>query len=359
MYRIFLTILISFVCSSVFSQIRSDNQNYIPYFQKTAQAESAILDSNYFHAISIYDSIFINYDFVFPDDTYIAAQLASYLKLNEKCFLYLKKGIQNGLDLESSLQNYHLLNWSKTSEGLMMTGQLIDSLKMINSSRINWELKLKMVEMIKKDQEIRDKSETFLNAMIFNHHLKPRLYKKWKIQSTEFSEEILKLTKLYGFPSHKIIGTNDERLVKKFRTSSMSNYATIILYHNDNSWNLLKDELYTQLEQGNITPKQYALIRDFATRQYVFGGMTDSTLVDFKYFIRWTTNTDDQKSYDIKQKWIMKNLQTIDSARLEIGLTSYEYQEKKRKMQFAYNKENTKEIKSTLACFDFKFFSLD
>jgi hypothetical protein len=110
--------------------------------------------------------------------------------------------------------------------------------------------------MSKEDQKLRDKSETFLNAVIFNHKLKPKLYERFMKQAEVQSKTILELTKKFGFPSHKTIGTHRKSDHDKFGTNYSSKYAFIILAHYDYAYQLFEDVLPEQLKLGNITPKQ-------------------------------------------------------------------------------------------------------
>lgn len=320
-----------------------------------------LLDGHYEDAITSYDSLFKNYDYVFPKDAFLAAQLAAHLEKNDQCFSFLKKGIVNGLPINSILNNSHLGRWAESSQGQQLTTNLVDSLYQIYTEKINQGYRTEIVKMTKDDQYLRDKNETFLNAVVFNHKLKPRLYKKWMQQAEDQSRSILQLTKKRGFPSHKIIGTHHQDTYSKFGTNLSSSYATVILFHFDFAWEIFKDELPAQLEQGNITPKQFALIRDFATRNYMMGEVKDPAYQDYEYFIRWTQNKTkvNEESRKERANWIKENKTSIDKSRTAIGLVPYDYGMKKKQMQFDYYDKRAQIKTENLPYFDLNYWGWD
>ncbi|MCG8573607.1 MAG: hypothetical protein MI810_01890 [Flavobacteriales bacterium] len=350
-------------CISLFSKF-SFSQDYLHYFKEVARAEVDILDSNYSQAIKTYDELFRNYDFVFPKDALVAAQVAAFEKDAERCIEFLKIGVKNGLPPSSIMRNPHFYRLSNSTDQNTpdwTETTFFDSLVYLNKQRINQQYRDTIIEMVKEDQYLRDKNETFLNAVIFNHKLKPRLYKKWMAQAHQQAHTVLEFTKEYGFPSHKVIGTHRSEDYSKFGTNYSSSYATIILYHYDFAWQILKEELPEQLKKGNINPKQYALLRDFATRHYLFGKVEDEAYSDYHYFVRWThneTKLNDEKREDRKQ-WIEENKTAIDLSRDSIGLLPYDYGIKMRFNQWGFNR-NRDSLKTTpLPYFDFNYWGWD
>lgn len=333
-------------------------QDYTEYFRAIAKAETQILDSNYNDAVETYQRIFSKFNFIFPKDAYIAAQIAAYSNQDESCLQFLIDGFKNGLPLENAVHNPHLLKWSSKPIAQILTAEFIDSLAQYDNNRYDKSYRDTIIAMVKEDQRLRNKNETFLNAVIFDHKLKPRLYKKWMQQAENQSKLILELTKQKGFPSHKTIGTQRVIDYDEFGTSYKSQYATIILFHYDFAYQILESELPLQLKLGNITPKQYALLRDFATRHLLFGEVKDTQYQDYKYFVRWIENDKKvNKEYiENRRKWIEVNLEQINKNRSEIGLIPYEYQEKMKSVQAKYVK-NFEVLKTeNLPYFDFNYW---
>lgn len=322
--------------------LNSYSQDYSIYFKSVALAETNLLDSNYNKAIKIYKNTFSKYEFIFPKDAYISAQIASYVGDDSSCFYFLNNGVKNGLPMESVLNNPHLSKWitkQKLKNSAMHLANSLVTIKYNNTYRDT------IISMAKEDQRLRDKNETILNSAIFNHKLKPKLYKKWMNQAEIQTEKILEFTTQFGFPSHKIIGTHRKTDYDKFGTNFSSTYAFIILAHYDFAFQTFEEVLPEQLKMGNITPKQVALLRDFATRNYMYGEVKDTTFRDYKYFIRWIDNNKERiKNKNIeteienRKNYIKENITKIDDDRKKIGLIPYAYQLKMQKNQSLFNK---------------------
>jgi hypothetical protein len=345
-----------FIFTTLFFSKALIAQDYLVYFKTIREAEMAIIDGNYENAIGLYNNAFEDFDFIFPKDAYIASQVASYWDDYHSFKKFIIKGIKNGLPIESIKRNPHLFSNFDDFSKEKLNNEYLDSLCQVNTARINKSYRDTIIQMVKEDQRLRDKNETFLNAKIFNHKLRPRLFKKWMKQAEEQSQFILEMTKTHGFPSHKIIGTHRIEDYDKFGTSYKSQYATIILFHYDFAYQLFEEVLPEQLRLGNISPKQVALLRDFATRHLMFGKEEDKLYEDYQYFIRWTHNSNKKNEIKIRDKWIAGNIETINKEREKIGLVPLDYQNKIKEIQFLYGKnyENLKTEK--MAYFDFNYW---
>ncbi len=336
-------------------------QNYIPYFKAMAQAETAVSDSNFNDALEIYQNQFYNYTFIFPKDAYIAAQVAIAIKNESLAKYFIYRGISCGIDSGTLTANPHTYRWWMQNRGTYMTVTIYDSLRKINEARINQSLRKQMVELITQDQKLRNRNERYLNAVVFNHKLKPRLFRKWMRQADSQSVQILKLTRQYGFPSHQLIGTNDRNIYRRFGTNMRSTYATVILFHANHAWQYFEKDLPAQLEKGYVTPKQYALLRDFATRHTITGNLKDTGFPDYQYFVRWKSNVmEPDSAYKVQRAiFIKQNMETIDSARASIFLPSYKTGIKIVEMQNAFYEKYWGPKNADCLLFDFCYFEWD
>lgn len=334
-------------------------QNYMPYFKAIARAEMALLDSNYHQSIAIYKEAFQSYNFVFPKDCFIAAQLAAYVKDSNTCRYFLGKGMENGLPWNEIEGNIHLHRWLNASPH-HKASLSIDSLQNIYHNKIDQELRREIIAMTVEDQKLRDRVETPLNHFFF-YLLKPFAQRRFDKQANEFSKKIHQLTIEHGFPSHRLIGTHDSTDYKKFGTEMGSDYATIILFHSDFAWHYLKGTLPEELQKGNISPKQYALLRDFATRHYMYGKVKDAAYADYTYFIRWTYNGKHlgKKARYRRKEQVREMEAAIDSARAKIGLPPYRYDRLKKKMTLSYEKLERTSPSIESPVFDLRFWSWD
>lgn len=337
------------------------SQSYIPYFKAMAQAETAVVDSSFDNALEIYQNQFKNYTFIFPKDAYIAAQVAIATQNESLAKYFIYRGISCGIDSGTLIANPHTHQWWMQNRGKSMTVTIYDSLRKINEARINQTLRKQMVDLIRKDQKLRNRNERYLNAVVFNHKLKPRLFRKWMRQADSQSLQILKLTRQYGFPSHQLIGSNNGKIYHRFGTNMRSTYATVILFHANHAWLYFEKDLPAQLEKGYVTPKQYALLRDFATRHTLTGNLKDTAFPDYLYFVRWKNNVMEPDSAYKAQRsiYIKQNMESIDAARASICLPTYKTGIKMVEMQNAFYEKYWGEKKADCLLFDFCYFEWD
>ncbi|UTW60812.1 hypothetical protein KFE98_12330 [bacterium SCSIO 12741] len=303
-------------------------QNYLPYFRTVARAETFLMDSLYEESLQRFDSAFHLVPYAQPKDLYLAAQVSAYLNQNQRCYNYLITGFVNGIPQSVLENNPYLKRWTSTEWGKKLTQSRLDSLYAVNEERINTWYKKRMAALYRQDQLLRDSCHLPVDSFPGGQQQKNLLYQKWMKQADRQSRQIMRYTVKYGFPSFQVIGCDDKRYFEDSDDGVGSKYGSIILYHSKTSWDLFKNVLMTQLEQGNLIPKQYALIRDFAARNYQTGYRPNAKYGNYVYYIRWN----DQK----KTPWSTTKLKWVNKNRYEIGLPPYRVYEKKENMAEQY-----------------------
>jgi hypothetical protein len=340
-------------------------QNYISYHKSVALAQHNIAEQNYELAINIFDTIFRRYDFVFPRDCFIAAEVASYCRKDSIAFAFLKKGVRYGIHLDAIKSNPHLNRLQINKELWEAFCNEYPTLRTEYNRELDWDLKCELINMFKEDQLLRDRHETWLNIKF---HYKWNLYKKWFTHSQVCTQRIKQIIEIYGFPSYSITGTVNSSFDSHFDNFRISsNEALIILYHYDFAYIELKDILFKEVERGNISAKEFALLRDFSTRFYIFGVVKDSTYKDYQYFVRWFSNNKKlhltkPSEIEKRKKEIESKIAIINADRSKIGLGTYEDQLKIKsiqdKFEIYYNQWYSKEQKEFKPYFDFFYYDL-
>lgn len=282
----------------------SFSQNYIPYFKANVKAQKAILDSNYTKAVQIYDTVFHQYEFVFAENCYTAAQTAIVAKDFNNAFYFIKRGFRQGITLEM-VSNDSLLVQLKRKQQWESTKNKYDSLHQIYLNNINWKLRHCIDSLDNLDQKWRNKHETHP----WNFLWRPFIWHKWKKVTKHIVEDTLvELIKKYGYPGGRLIGFSVDTLPdgKLFQGLSASACLTIFKHYYSVPRNLYINSLIEkQVVNGFLTPDDYATIIDFETKwgkQKYYQG-----LPTFQYFSHFPID-------------YSKDMEIIEKNRKAIGL---------------------------------------
>ncbi len=302
-------------------------QSYIGYHRTVAGAEEALVNKRFTEALRNYDSAFAAYPFNNPVDVYVAAQVAAYLGDTDRCKAYIRRGLSFGLPLQTAIVNPHLAGYLPA-----LLPHRIDSCREVYLKRINKKARKAALALAKKDQDIVHVAGTIYGPD--GYTLKPQYVPAWDSMLTE----VIGITRTYGFPAQKIIGTQkgDDNI---FTPGPHSVFVYYILIHHGNAWPQLKDLLPAELEKGNITPQMYAAIADNSAGHNDYGKM--------RYF---ALRPCDQKAC---KQTVSHNKAAIDAARAEIGLCSYDVMCKKYASTIAHKKWKTKKSQKPKPVFDF------
>lgn len=269
--------------------INAQNSDYSNYYTLINKAEKRIfVDSAISDGLSIYLYAFNAYDFVFLTDCITAMQIALYAK-DENYFLkFSLKGFQNGLlPRHLSKINYikHNQQYVKNLDTLI---EMYKRNRPAYFKRIDTITLKKMISLYVNDQK-------FKNSQKNNVGIDEKSY-KLEIQKTISSLREIITNK--GFPTEKIIGVDQNDIMKELNLHNMdvyeyfnlfkryynvthdqfifdersfsSTYIFPIFHHYESSfgkYDLFEDSFYlAQILNGNLHPKDFAYINDIKYR---------------------------------------------------------------------------------------------
>jgi len=228
--------------------------DYLEYHKKIIEAEKLLSEGEFGDALIIYEQVFKLYDFVFLRDYKVASQLALYLDDKSKACGYIKKGIAAGWEIKAIRKNQFLKPLYNDPEWRTIE-QFYNNLRSQYKTRIDSDLREKVRHMFKKDQKkamgalfrIGNKAKERYGTKKFAPHSENQMF------------DLIEILNKDGYPGEKIIG-NDFWM------------STIISHHNsisleyawkDTLYNFIKPKLIRAIENGEMSPYEYASIDDW------------------------------------------------------------------------------------------------
>ncbi|MBA3829846.1 MAG: hypothetical protein H0X33_12980 [Taibaiella sp.] len=305
-----------------FSQI-----NYINYHKEVIKAEDLFLQGQINSSLKYYTDIFKRFEKPFAKDCYIALQLACMQNDTNKATFFFKKSFESGINwssLKFSSYIYTLLknnfSYSEKISQLYKTGRE----KYLKN--INWSLRDSIINLLKKDWYFK-KNHSWTN--------KTDRYPKYVQALDENIVKLELLSKRYGFPGEHMIGIKDPELDTCdpsffWRLSSLS---SLILFHHRCGYGLMEQELKKALIDGELNPREFALIYEFSYADYKeYVGHYSSNHNNFNYKVNCTFQNDSVKFYDIfiKKLFYCNDSIVVNAFRKEIGMSSLNHDKRKR-----------------------------
>lgn len=290
-------VLLSFIVISCKSKSFQENKtsllqeqkevNYIPYYLKVYQADSLYLIGNYERSYQILDSLFKKYE---PLNTDNYAEYSNYLTSSLKSghLDKLKDKVIYGLVNFGNVQTYHKDSYQMyldLRENCGITRDEEDSLKAIYNSRLNVELRAMIVDMFKRDQDVRLENVNESVEKIDNEN-------RIKINA---------IFKEYGFPNKKLVGSG-------YSSQYRFNLETLIIHQPDSVRLKYLPVFFDAVKKGYIDPEPYAAIYDRV--------QLDKNL--HQYYGTFLCDSSGEMC-------LLSNPKKIDSIRYSIGLPHYKY----------------------------------
>ena len=173
--------------------------------------------------------------------------------------------------------------------------------------------------MFFKDQEVREWANKWYNRNFRNKHIE-QVFSKQNESQVYIIE---KMFKEYGYPGNKLIGIGNDTIPAPltWNNNLSSLFATIILYHYKETWNKLNLYLFEALKKGEISPFEYAMIRDY---QEIYN------VKKFKDCNAYYLALNRPTKYTINE---------INAHRLEIGLNTIENEKRLKTFSINYYKK--------------------
>lgn len=243
----------------------SQKTNYLDYHISINKAEELFfIEQKTDSALFYYDKAFKEYDFIFVKDLVNAAQIAIFS--NKPYQKYIEKGFFYGLKL-SHLNNFPLFN------------DVLSDLKSQKKTLKKYKIARK-VYLSKIDFKYLD--EVYKLAIIDQKEKRKKNYDSLIHNSTN---KIIEITLKKGFPGEKTIGISDSLVFSEINTKNLDlferiknnpelSYMTsdekslsikwplILFIHNGCSYNLYENVFLNQIENGNMHPRDVALLYD-------------------------------------------------------------------------------------------------
>lgn len=258
--RLYILIIVFFLSFSVKAQV-----NYLDYHREIVECEELIVEGSYEQAIIKFDSLFQRYDFVFLRDYKLATEISAYSGHEEYAFKFLRAGVLGGWEFKS-------INKSKTLDPLKSSSQWAvfmeqyDSLNNFYLLRINKSLQDQVNEMFKKDQK------KALGALFRIGNKAQERYgdNKFAPHSEQQLDELEEILEEYGYPGELLIGNNWwMSTVLSHHNSISKNYVL-----QDTIYQSLRPKLLDAIENGELSPYEFALIEDWRTAVINEHGLT-------------------------------------------------------------------------------------
>lgn len=284
----FLILLLVFTNFS----IGQKSENYIQYHQNCRKAEQYFIQSDYIKCINLYDSIFNQFDFLFPRDCYLAAQIAKKAGNDSLAVIFLMKGVPFGLNAELifSLDSIHTISKISKSKYWQLYLNEYDSLRNLYITRIDWKLKSKLIEIVKEDQSWRVRNNKWFNRT-FRHGLE----KKFEIVNYNHTLFLDSVFKTKGYPGIWLIGVGDTSKPYFNNILNLNEFSFILLYHEDSALVKYGNYLKSEIQNGHIHPRVYAMIYDFSDR-FLVKNEKDQKMY---YNLWWQANNFTKEEFDV------------------------------------------------------------
>ncbi|MGH2665953.1 hypothetical protein [Flavobacterium sp.] len=292
--------------------------NYIFYQKEIAKVEAHTINGNYKEAVLIFNNLLSQFTFIFPRDAYLAAQLASFTDQKEIAVKFLIEAIKSGSSFKILLQNLHIRN-------------VINDIGIVEFEKIYFqyrkkdipqELKQEMLSLYHKDNEYLTRY-----SKIYNIFHKKKILTEWDEFSLVAGVKVREIIRKTGFPSYKILGTENSGDYKKgqFKDLISSHLAVILLAHDQENNKEIMIVLLEELKKGNINARTLAFIRDIITYKRIRNGdlkQDEYDLYAYGVFSFLDKNTEEISSYN--------------KVRSEIGLCDIEIEKEKHFMNKKY-----------------------
>jgi hypothetical protein len=228
--------------------------DYIDYHKQIIEAERLLSEEEFSDALIRYEQVFKHYVFVFIRDYKVASQLALYLDDKRKAFDYIQKGLAAGWELKALRKNQFLKPLQKEPEWRTIE-QSYNNLHSQYETRIDSDLREKVRLMFKKDQK------KALGALFRIGNKAQERYgtKKFAPHSENQMFELIKILDDQGYPGEQLIGNN------YWMSTILSHHNSISkeYVNQDTLYNFIKPKLIKAIENGQISPYEFAMIDDW------------------------------------------------------------------------------------------------
>lgn len=321
MYKLLLTIILI-----QFFVFKGLGKNYIQYHQEIIQAEKYFLDGQPKLAIKEYKKIFTSWPKPFAKDCFIALQVACMINDTSSAYGFFIKCFETGVLWETvckaPLTSEVLNNNSKYKSRI--SGEY-EQYRRIYQKSLDTLYRQQILSMIEHEYYFRRRSDN-----------NETITAEWMRVEDSNMAELVKIIPIKGFPGEKRIGIRDDQLqIDKDLSESILMLSSIpahMFYHNRCGYQFLKNELMKAVENGELHPREYALMYEWSHVYFIRKNWDD------KYHHYTCVNDVWEKRYNIylEPLYYSKDIAKVNMHRAEIGICSIEHDRRKR----AFMREN-------------------
>jgi len=228
--------------------------DYNKYHAEIILVEELVSQEKYEEALSKYDSLFNEYDFIFLRDLKVAAQISFLVAEKERGLKYIYRAIKGGWELSSLKSQKFLLNNLLDSDWSAIERQY-EFLRYKYLSRIDTALRSKVYSMMEKDQTFAYEAHIIENE----EEQKDFISENFPELSEEQLFELIEIIETYGYPGEFLIG-ND---VWASTILSHHNSQGLDYVRKDTLYDFIRPKLMQFLDKGYISPYEIALPEDW------------------------------------------------------------------------------------------------
>lgn len=256
----FLMSLLFFQISEVASQI-----NYLNYHREILKAEQLFFIHQFDSSIHYYRDIFTRYPKPFAKDCFIALQFAGLRKDTASASFFFLKAFENGVKLEDLYKAKHIATLLSDVSYRNHVGEIYKGGRRSYLMSINRPLRDSINRMLKRDFMAKSLAVGYRDSNFIYH-----FSGKDVAIFDENLQTLIKLVKNYGYPGQHLIGLEDDELdsARSRKDYLFSSIADIILFHHTCGLYFLKKDLLKAIEKGELLPREYALIYQWAYDDY-------------------------------------------------------------------------------------------
>lgn len=299
------------------------NNDYLAYHKELSTIEECIISKKYNEAVNLFNNLISQYQFVFPRDAYLATQIASYSNEKEAAKVFLIKSIESGCSFKMLMKNLHIKKIINDI-GLKEFKEIYFKSNKEYKKSISTEVKDVMQKLHKKDREY-----LIRYYKLYNFFSKEKILLEWNQYSVMAGAKVKEIIQNVGFPSYKIVGTDNREDSKKgdFKDYISSHMAVILLAHDYERIKDIMPLLLEEVTKGNISARALAFLRDVITyKRLTKGKLKNDDFDTYKYgtFLFQDKNIDNISNYNQERK--------------KLGLCSLEIEKEKHLINNQYNK---------------------
>lgn len=337
MRRIILFILLLF---SVDARATAHSTDYIEYHKHIIVAEQQFLYYNTpSGAIKKYKEVFERWDRPFAKDCYIALQLACMMKDKESAEYFLRKCAETGVEWGTFMVSDYIMDMLRDTDLSTKVADVYKAKRADYLAGIDTAYQGVVYCMFKKENELR----SIAGGEGKRAH---NLLSDWLKLEDSNMYALVKMIKKKGFPGESRVGyyyykqadNYSGEMPKQDNYSNtkiyLSSHIATMFFHQRCGYQLLKEELMKAVEQGELHPREYALIYEWSHGYFMKPHWDDTFHVYDCRSGEW------EKKYNFyfrfNPEFENKDRNKVNKDRLEIGISTLDHDERKKK----YAQEN-------------------